>query len=205
MSDWIDGVDVSRETQDRLAHFGVLVEKWNRKINLVAPASLPHLWQRHILDSVQLFPHLPAPLTHYADLGSGGGFPGIVLAALLAESHPATRISLVESDQRKCAFLRTAARELSLTIIVHDARIETLPPLTADCITARALSALPDLLSLVSRHLAPKGVAILPKGRNYRGEVDEAALLWSMTMTDHQSLTDSDARILTIKDLRRAA
>ena len=155
-----------------------------------------------MLDSAQLLAALPPappdrPL-RIADLGSGGGFPGLVLAIL-----GAGELHLVESDGRKAAFLAEVSRETGAAAEVHLARIETLAPLAADCVTARALAPLPKLLGYVARHLAPGGRALLPKGRGREGELTEARASWSMRVSERPSLSGPDGGILVVEGLRR--
>lgn len=197
------GVDVSRETMERLERFAALTRKWNPSINLVAKSTIPDLWDRHIVDSVQLYPLAPARPRHWLDIGSGGGFPGIIMAAISAEKSPETKFTFIESDQRKSTFLRTAARELGLRVNVIASRIEETEPQSADVVSARALSALTDLLPLISLHLAPDGTAILPKGKTHQQEIDVAKEVWSFDVASHQSMTDEQARILVVKGISR--
>lgn len=197
------GVDVSRETMERLERFAALTRKWNPSINLVAKSTIPDLWDRHIVDSVQLYPLAPARPRHWLDIGSGGGFPGIIMAAISAEKSPETKFTFIESDQRKSTFLRTAARELGLRVNVIASRIEETEPQSADVVSARALSALTDLLPLISLHLAPDGTAILPKGKTHQQEIDVAKKVWSFDVASHQSMTDEQARILVVKGISR--
>jgi 16S rRNA (guanine527-N7)-methyltransferase len=187
---------VSRETLARLEVFAALLMAWQQSINLVAPASLPDLWRRHILDSAQLWPLLPEGAQRLIDLGSGAGFPGLILAILgVPEVH------LVESDRRKAAFLREAARVTGATVTVHVARAETLALPPAGIVTARALAALDRLLPLVRRFLAPGGVALLPKGREAQEELTLAGTRWKMRAELIASRTDPMGRILRLQDL----
>lgn len=192
--------DVSRETLDRLEAYAELVRKWNPKINLVSKASLPHLWDRHIVDSLQVC-QLAKPIRTWADLGSGGGFPGIIAAVYHADAT--AKFTLVESDQRKCAFLRTVIRELNLSATVITERIEALAPLQADTLSARALSDLNQLLGFAERHLGEDGTALFPKGGRWKEEVAAAQENWSFTYTAIPSKTDPRAAILKIKDIQR--
>ncbi|MCA8930663.1 MAG: 16S rRNA (guanine(527)-N(7))-methyltransferase RsmG, partial [Alphaproteobacteria bacterium] len=155
---------VSRETLARLAAFAALLEKWNPAINLISAGTVAQIWTRHFLDSAQVFDLADAKSGLWADLGSGGGFPGLVAAILALEERPGLSFTLVESDRRKAAFLSTAARELGLPVRVMAERIEALPPLGADILTARALAPLPVLLGYAERHLQPGGRALFPKG-----------------------------------------
>lgn len=199
-----DSLDVSRETAERLDRFAALVAHWTARINLVSRASLAEIHTRHILDSAQLFDLAPAGWRHWADLGSGGGFPGIVIAILARDRCPGARVTLVESDQRKAAFLRTAVRELDLPADVRAARAGDLPPLAADVLSARALAPLADLLPLALCHLAPGGIALFPKGRRAGEEVAAARRNWRFEAESLPSLTDPEARILRIGGIARA-
>ena len=144
--------DVSRETFERLEVFSEVLTKWNPKINLVSRKSLEDLWTRHILDSVQVFEIAPNTKT-WLDIGSGGGLPGIIVAILAAERSPETKVTLMESDQRKCAFLRNAARECGVQVTVKSQRIEEAEPESAGVMSARALADLDILLGYSERHL----------------------------------------------------
>lgn len=189
--------DVSRETEARLSDFAALLRKWNPSINLVAPSTLAQLERRHIGDSRQLAGLADLQTGSWADLGSGGGFPGLVAAIYYAD-RPVT-FHLVESDQRKATFLRNACRELDLyNITVHTARIESLISLRASIVSARALAPLTTLMSYVDRHLETGGVAWLMKGRNWQAELDQAQKTWQFDVKAHPSLTDPDAAILEV-------
>ncbi len=197
-------LDVSRETQARLQTYAGLLEKWNPRINLVSRATLGALWTRHFLDSAQLLDLAPETTRHWCDLGSGGGFPGLVLAILAPERRPGLRFTLIESDQRKAAFLRTVLRETGAGATVLDSRIEDAPPQTADIVSARALAPLPALLGLAARHLAPQGTGIFPKGVRHEDELRESLELWHFRCEKLPSQTDPDAVILRISELSRA-
>lgn len=194
--------DVSRETLDRLIRFDALLKKWNPRINLVSRASLDQSWTRHIADSVQVF-HCVTARGHWVDLGSGGGFPGVIVAILAAEAAPDLKVTLVESDQRKAAFLRTAARECGVRLQVIARRIEAIPPLQADILSARALADLGQLLGFAERHLAADGVALFPKGATWEKELAEARQEWSFELTPIRSRTESEAVILKIERVSR--
>ncbi len=200
----IAGVSVSRETLDRLEAFADLLKKWTQRINLVAPATIPDLWKRHIIDSAQIFSHAPRNACSWVDLGSGGGLPGIVCASLAHEHMPGCFFTLIESDTRKSAFLMTAARTLDLPVTVLPHRAEAVPPQGADIVSARALAPLMQLLPLVERHLDENGVALLPKGKNHAQELEAVQQEWHFDLASHPSLTDPLARLLVIKEIRRA-
>lgn len=196
----ISGVDVSRETMDKLTHFVTLIEKWTKRINLIAPTTVPDIWNRHIVDSAQVFKHAPKSWQNWVDLGSGGGLPGIVVAILDAESRP---ITLIESDTRKCLFLNTVRRELSLNINVLNQRIEKTTIERADVLTARALAPLSDLLVHAERVLSSDGIALFSKGETFQSELDQAAKSWNFEHRAFASLTKPEARVLEISRIRR--
>jgi 16S rRNA (guanine527-N7)-methyltransferase len=196
----------------RLETYVALLAKWQAAINLVAPNTLPDLWQRHVLDSAQLLPLAPADTRRWLDLGSGGGFPGLVIAALGAESG--LIVHLVESDQRKATFLREAARAMNLSnVSVHVKRIEAVEPAALhaamgglpDVISARALAPLGDLLGLAHRLAGPDTVYLFPKGRQAEDELTGARRYWTIRDLDLlPSKTDPAARILRIRGLEAA-
>ncbi len=180
------GVSTGAVSDEILARLQAVLEvlaTWTRRINLVGASTLPDAWSRHVLDSARLWPNHPDTARRLADLGSGAGFPGLVLAILGAPD-----VHLVEADQRKAAFLREAARVSGTPVTVHAARIESLPSLSADVVTARALAPLPVLLPLVVRHLAPDGVALLPKGRDAARELTACADQWIMRVQTVQTV-----------------
>lgn len=191
--------DVSRETIERLEVFARLLEKWTKSINLIAPNSVDEIWERHINDSAQIFDLAPQGWEDWADLGSGGGLPGIVISILDAESRP---ITLVESDKRKCLFLDAVRRELSLNVIVQNVRIEKAALQNVDVISARALASLSDLLTYAYPLLSPDGVALFPKGARYQQELDQAKKAWHFETEEYQSQTNPDSRILRISRIK---
>ncbi len=194
--------DVSRETFDRLDTYVELVKRWNPKINLVSRSSLEDIWDRHILDSVQVYRCATTAET-WVDIGAGGGFPGMVCAIMALEESPNTRFQFVESDQRKSAFLRNVARECGVTCQVISKRIESVEPLEADILSARALADLRTLLSFCDRHLSENGTALLPKGANWKKELSEAQEEWKFDVEPITSLTEPQAVILKIKGVSR--
>lgn len=192
---------VSRETGERLDAFLSLFLRWNARINLVAERDPETLRQRHIADSLQLLPLLPEGVGPAADLGTGGGFPGLILAI----ADTARPWHLVESDKRKAAFLLAASAELGLAhVTVHNGRIENtaLPPLAL--LTARALAPLTLLLVHAARLLAPDGVALFPKGRTAEAELTAAQADWTMEVARFGSRTEPGATILRITGIHRA-
>jgi 16S rRNA (guanine527-N7)-methyltransferase len=195
--------DVSRETMDALSLYYKLLVKWNNSINLVAKSTLGDAWHRHFVDSAQLWSLAPARARSWVDIGSGGGFPGMVVAILAAEQRPDMVVTLVESDQRKATFLGAVARELRLSPQILAVRAELHPPLGADVLSARALASLDKLLEYSERHLAPTGIALFPKGEAAQAELDIARSRWRFSLQVHRSLTDPAAAILAIEGLSR--
>ena len=173
---------------------------WNRKINLISRGDEAAIWERHIADSLALVPLLPPEFSHAIDIGSGGGFPGLILS--IATGRP---FHLVEVDQRKAAFLREAARATEAPAIVHATRIEAVRIPPAALITARAAAPLPILLRWSTRLLAPGGVCIFPKGRSAEVELTAASNEWNMRVERFNSPTDSSATILRISEITRVA
>lgn len=196
-------VNVSRETLSRLEGLERLLRKWNAAINLVSANTLEQVWTRHFLDSAQIFELAPETAKTWVDLGSGGGFPGLVVGILAKEARPDLRLTLVESDKRKAAFLIAAIRELGLNAVVRAERIEAAAPQHADVLSARALAALPLLLEFTERHLSRNGVALFPKGETWREELAQAQQTWSFQVEALPSQTDTEAVILRIKGLSR--
>jgi 16S rRNA (guanine527-N7)-methyltransferase len=181
----------------RLERFTALLQRWNSRINLVAPRDLPNLWTRHIEDSLQLAPLIPTGAA-ITDLGSGAGFPGLILA--IATNSPVT---LIESDTRKASFLREAARETGAQATVVNTRIEAATVPQAPIITARALAPLPQLLDWAVPHLQPDGFCLFLKGRKADDELTDAAAKWHMTIARTPSRTDPDGVILALSHIRR--
>lgn len=200
----LNGISVSRETEQRLQRFESLFQRWAKAINLVAPSTKADFWQRHIADSAQIFQL--SPKAHiWVDLGSGGGFPGIITAIFLADIGDGW-VHLVESNQKKASFLRTALTETGGRGSVHPVRIEQAPSLvpTCDRISARALAELPLLLDYCAPWLAhkPDVKAFLHKGRDYAHEVNKANGRWSFDLIQHASAVEDDSVILEISHLQ---
>jgi len=188
---------VSFETTSRLRRFADLLLRWNARLNLIAARDAGVVWQRHIEDSLQLIPLLPAAASRAVDLGTGGGFPGLVLA--IATAIP---FDLIESDQRKAAFLRTAVLETAAPATVHACRIEAAEVDPAPLVTARALAPLPRLLPWAKRFLTEDGVCLFLKGAKVDQELAEAARTWDMTVIRTPSQTHPEGVILRVTDLR---
>lgn len=189
---------VSHETLARLEAYVDLLRQWQQRINLIAPSTLSEIWERHILDSVQLFA-LKSSARRWIDIGSGGGLPGLVIGCILAD-HADARVHLIESNAKKSAFLRHVATSLSLPVEVHLGRVEDILPTleTPDVLSARALASLDALLGYGNLLLKSGAVALFPKGRDYRDELTAAGKNWHFNVTAHPSVTDKDARILEI-------
>ena len=194
---------VSRETTDRLSHYEDLIRKWNPTINLVAKSTLDEFWSRHFLDSAEVFSVANVKSGRWADLGSGGGFPGLVVAILAAELAPEISVTCVESDIRKCEFIRTVSRAVTVPVAVISRRIEDAPRQNAQVISARALAPLPRLIGYVERHLADGGVAVLHKGENWRQEVKTALESWRFSVEKHVNPGHPNSAILRIGDISR--
>jgi 16S rRNA (guanine527-N7)-methyltransferase len=189
---------VSRETLDRLGRYLDLLAVWNPRINLVGRGTLADPWRRHFLDSAQLKPLIPPDARVLVDLGSGAGFPGLVLAILgIPEVH------LIESDGRKAVFLREAARVTRTAATVHGRRIESVPGFAADVITARALAPLPGLLDLAAPFIAGQTIGLFLKGRSAGEELTALGKAWKMTTASLPSITDPDGSILRLEQMAR--
>ncbi|MCF3974345.1 16S rRNA (guanine(527)-N(7))-methyltransferase RsmG [Paracoccus salsus] len=195
--------NVSRETTDRLAAYESLIIRWNARINLVAPSTIANLRDRHIQDCLQIARHAQPDGGLWADLGSGGGLPGIVLAIVFA--HTRTEFNLIESDQRKAAFLRTVIRELGLSrATVLPRRIEDVKPLKAAYVSARALAPLPRLMAYLMQHMAHDGEAWVMKGQRWQEELQAAKVEWNFNAEILPSQTMTGAAILKINGVQHA-
>ncbi|WP_173934383.1 16S rRNA (guanine(527)-N(7))-methyltransferase RsmG [Chelativorans sp. Marseille-P2723] len=194
---------VSRETYVKLEAFAESFSRWNKRINLVASSTIPDLWERHILDSAQLLAHARDAL-RWLDLGSGGGFPGAIMAILL-QDRPGAHVDLVESNRKKAAFLQTALAAAGAPALVHARRIEDCHGLipAPEIITARALAPLNRLLPLIEPWIARDTRALLHKGRDYQREIEECRVAWLFDLVEHPSKAGGDGVILDITNLRR--
>lgn len=190
--------NVSRETADRLDILAAELMRWNRAINLVSAASIEELWHRHIADSAQLVAYCPATARTWLDLGSGAGFPGLVVAILAVERAETLHMHLVESDGRKAVFLSTMARTLEIAVSVHATRIATLALPPVDVVSARALAPLRDLVAHTVRLRRPSGTGLFPKGEAVHKELVEARRLWVFDHRLHRSRTDRRGAIVEI-------
>jgi 16S rRNA (guanine527-N7)-methyltransferase len=190
------GLDVSRETSDRLEALVETLARWQKAINLVGRTTMEDVWIRHVLDSAQLAPLIPTESHTLADLGSGGGFPGLVIAAL----RPDLDMTLIEVDARKAAFLGEASRRMALQkpprVVIG--RIEEAPPAKAQVVTARALAPLGQLLGWADRHRADTAICLFHKGKGWQAELTEAMKDWDIPCQPLSSITNRDAVILRI-------
>jgi 16S rRNA (guanine527-N7)-methyltransferase len=207
----IDGPDefqrafsVSRETTDRLVLYEALLGQWQKAVNLVAPKTLTEIWHRHFADSAQLARLVPPNAQNLLDLGSGGGFPGLVLAIVLMERGP-LRVTLVESDTRKAAFLREVARQTGVPVDILPMRIENSETQRrvgqVDVVTVRALAPLSRLLGLAAPFFAPRTVGLFLKGRDLHGEISEAREGWRFDVELVASLTDAQGQIAVVRNV----
>ena len=191
---------VSRETLERLQIYADLLIKWQKTINLVSPATLPHLWVRHIADSAQVLDCAPEARV-WLDIGSGGGFPGLVTAIRLAD-RPDAKVHLVESDQRKCAFLREVARATGAPAEVHVGRIETILPglnIEVNAVSARALAPLAQLVDYTKKLLEKGAIGVFLKGRDVDKELTSIVKYSNLNYQLKSSKTHQDARIVIVK------
>jgi len=188
---------VSRETLAKLKIYADLLADWNARRNLVAKSTLPDLWHRHFWDSAQLAPQIPAGAQTLADLGSGAGFPGLVLALLL----PDLAVTLHEATTKKCAFLQTVVDRLGVKVVIRNSRLEDLPHQAFDVVTARALAPLPQLLQYAYPFTGPNSVCLFLKGQNVGAELTEAHKCWNMEASQIPSQTEPSAAIVTVRKL----
>jgi 16S rRNA (guanine527-N7)-methyltransferase len=191
-----DFLDVPRETQEKLDCYVQLLIKWQARINLISSKTLPEIWHRHILDSAQLVSYLPKTPSVILDMGSGAGLPGVILAILTRH-----QLHLVESDSRKIAFMRTALRETGTSAILHEQRMEAVPALRPDIITARALAPLSQLITLASGQHHEKIEYLFLKGREAKQELTSLPACPKMDAECLPSMTDSQASIIRLKPI----
>jgi 16S rRNA (guanine527-N7)-methyltransferase len=204
--------NVSRETLDRFKAYASLLQKFQRALNLVGPNTLLDPWRRHFLDSAQLFPLLPTDTTQgnggpvILDLGSGAGFPGLVLALMGEGAGTPLRVHLVESDGRKATFLKEVARRIGCSVTVHNLRIEAMEPFPVDVICARAFAPIARILR-VSEHFLTlpeaRPMVLLLKGRRATEELTDAKKGWKMQVESISSITGADAMVLRLRDIAR--
>ncbi len=193
-------VDVSRETLGKIVRTVELLDEWRQRINLIGPSEMDHIWRRHVLDSLQLLPHIPRDGVT-VDLGAGSGFPGLILAAGL--SGEAGKVVMIETVGKKCAFLREAVRVADLNGVVRQGRVENVGDIDADCVTARAFAALPKILDYSEKWLSNGAFALLPKGRRWEEELTQAQECWKFASEVIPSLSGGDGAILKLSEVSR--
>ena len=198
-----DPFNVSRETMERLKIYHALLLKWQKKTNLIAPSTIEEFWSRHVADSIQCRRIKPDAMK-WVDIGSGGGFPGMVIAAELIVDHTNT-MTLVESNTKKCAFLREVARETGVKVVIKNERIEAFISKNnaPDIVTARALAKLSTLMEYCYPWLAGNSVGLFHKGRDYRQELEESHDKWVFDLIEHPSKIAAESVILEISNLKR--
>lgn len=188
-------LNVSRETLERLQVYADLLEKWQKKINLVSNTTIPDLWTRHLLDSAQVYPLLPKECHTLADIGCGAGFPGLVLAIMGVPD-----VHLIDSDARKMAFCREVARAVEVNVTIHNCRIEAVKETQfADVVTSRALATLEKLMNFAQPLRKDGAPCVLLKGRSYQAEIEEARTTWDFDCRSEQSLSDPEGKVLIIE------
>ncbi len=201
--DFAAATNVSHETLGRLKTYADMLAEWNAVHNLVSRNSMSDLWRRHFLDSAQLAPLVPLKARSLIDLGSGAGFPGLVLAEVLRE-RAGFRAVLYESTAKKCSFLNAVAERLGLRVDIRNARAEAADREIFDVVTARALAGLPELLAYAQRFWGSETIALFPKGRNLGSELTEAHKSWTLKERQHPSMSDPDGVVLEVRELKRA-
>ena len=204
-----DKLGVSRETYQHYQHYVATLQKWQASKNLIASATMPAVWVRHVADSLQLALHVDLGSRIVTDLGSGAGFPGLVLAILSASRRDGAQYQLVEANHRKCAFLRQIVLDCSLpNVRIVNARIEDVPHdasyQAADIVTARALAGLSQLMAWSAPCMKEQGVMLYLKGRNVDVELEEARQGWKFTLTRYASITEPEASIIHLADISQA-
>ncbi len=196
--DFASAANVSRETLARLKAYVGLLQDWNARHNLVSAGSLADVWRRHVWDSAQLVRFIPEETQSLADLGSGAGFPGLVLAELLRDK---VQVTLFEATAKKCLFLQAGRDRLGLHTIIRNARMEDLELEPFDVITARACAPLDRLLSYAQHFAAKRSVCLFLKGQNVGSELTQARKSWKMEVQQHPSLTDPSGAVLEIREI----
>ncbi len=194
---FLEAFPVSHETVRKLDRYAELLGEWSQKFNLVAESTLPHIWQRHFLDSAQLLRHLPEKSGTLVDIGSGAGFPGLVLSIM-----GVSNIHLVESIGKKARFLQAVIDELGLGATLHHDRVENIKTIKADIITARAVGSLDDLLKLIKPIAKPETIGLFLKGKNIDSELTESKKSWTFVHQCLPSLSDDSGNILIVRHIK---
>ena len=199
--EFVKSLNVSRETLNGFCEYETLLSKWNEKINLVSKNTLVDIWGRHFLDSGQIIKHVEASGKRWVDVGSGAGFPGLVVALLLRDRKIDCDLVLVEKNLKKGFFLSEVIRKLKLSVKVVNDNIDTLEPLNADILTARAFSELKNLIEIAFRHRKKEGICLFLKGENYRIELDKTLNYWFFDYDIVDSLSSSSGKIIRVKKI----
>ena len=200
-NEFVKSLNVSRETLNGFYEYETLLSKWNEKINLVSKNTLVDIWERHFLDSGQIIKHVEASGKRWVDVGSGAGFPGLVVALLLRDRKIDCDLVLVEKNPKKGFFLNEVIRKLNLSVEVVNDNIGTLEPLNADILTARAFSELNNLIEIAFRHRKKEGICLFLKGENYRIELDKTLNYWFFDYDIVDSLSSSSGKIIRVKKI----
>ena len=200
-NEFVKSLNVSRETLNGFYEYESLLSKWNKKINLVSKNTLVDIWERHFLDSGQIIKHVEASGKRWVDVGSGAGFPGLVVALLLRDRKIDCDLVLVEKNPKKGFFLNEVIRKLNLSVEVVNDNIDTLEPLNADILTARAFSELNNLIEVAFRHRKKEGICLFLKGENYRIELDKTLNYWFFDYDIVDSLSSSSGKIIRVKKI----
>jgi 16S rRNA (guanine527-N7)-methyltransferase len=198
-NEFVKSLNVSRETLKSFYEYEALLSKWNEKINLVSKNTLVDIWERHFLDSGQIIKHVEASGKRWVDVGSGAGFPGLVVALLLRDRKIDCDLVLVEKNPKKGFFLKEVIRKLNLSVEVVNENIDILEPLNADILTARAFSELNNLIEIAFRHRKKEGICLFLKGENYRIELDKTLNYWFFDYDILDSLSSSSGKIIRVK------
>ena len=200
-NEFVKSLNVSRETLNGFYEYETLLSKWNEKINLVSKNTLVDIWERHFLDSGQIIKHVEASGKRWVDVGSGAGFPGLVVALLLRDRKIDCDLVLVEKNPKKSFFLNEVIRKLNLSVEVVNDNIDNLEPLNADILTARAFSELNNLIEIAFRHRKKEGICLFLKGENYRIELDKTLNYWFFDYDIVDSLSSSSGKIIRVKKI----
>ncbi len=202
--DSLQGFTVSRETLDKLDVYAQLLKKWQKSINLVSDSTLNDIWNRHFLDSAQLVKYIPSGKYRIVDFGSGAGFPILVYATLLQNTKNGAdyEFHTIESDSRKCAFMREVVRNLELNINIHNSRIEQISLGFFDFITARALASLDGLLTYARPFITKNSTCIFLKGENLATEMMNFNRKWEAKITEYPSLSDKTGKVVVLKNIK---
>lgn len=203
MENFCSKYNVSRETYNKLKTYQHLLEEWQAKFNLVSNNTLDTAWERHFLDSVQLFKYIPKDAQIMYDFGSGAGFPGMVLAIMAHEKTPYLKINLIEATSKKTLYLNEVKNHLGVDVTIINDRIEKIVPQRADVITSRALASLEELFNYVYKFCSRKTVCIFPKGKKYAEEIEAARKHWDFDVQIEPSEQSEEGRILIITNLSK--